>query len=74
IVTPDLLNKVGLIKYKDKLDKEIKILGNGELTKTLEIHAHKITKKALKKLEKTNSKFVKLPNLTNKFKKNKKSK
>ena len=69
VVTPDLLNKVGLIKYKDKLDKEIKILGNGELNKTLEIHAHKITKKALQKLEKINSKFVKLPPLKTKFKK-----
>jgi large subunit ribosomal protein L15 len=73
VVTPELLKEKGLIKYKDKLDKEIKILGNGELNKTLEIHAHKITKKALKKLEKTNSKFVKLPPLKNKFKKTKKT-
>ncbi|MFN3995056.1 MAG: 50S ribosomal protein L15 [bacterium] len=71
IVTPEKMLEKGLIK---DTKKEIKILGNGKLEKTLEIHAHKITKKALQKLQSTNSKFIKLPPLKKKFKKMKKSK
>ncbi len=71
IITPEKLLKANLIK---DLKKEIKILGNGNLTKKIEIHAHKITKKALEKLQKLGSNFVKLPPLKKKFKKTKKSK
>jgi len=71
VVTPEKLLQLKLIKDPKK---EIKILGNGTLTKRLEIHAHKITKKALQKLEKTNSKFVQLPPLKKKFVKTKPSK
>lgn len=70
IVTPEKLLEKKLIK---NLKQEIKILANGNLEKTLEIHSHKITKKALSKLQNTNSKFVKLPPIHKKFKKVKKN-
>ncbi|MCS6955799.1 MAG: 50S ribosomal protein L15 [Candidatus Calescibacterium sp.] len=71
VVKPENLLEKGLIK---NTKKEIKILGNGQLTKTLKLHAHKITKNALEKLQKTNSTFIKLPPLKNKFRKTKKAK
>ncbi|MEN3014589.1 MAG: 50S ribosomal protein L15 [bacterium] len=71
VVNPQTLLENNLIP---DLKKEIKILGNGELNKTLEIHAHKITSRALSKIKKTNSKFVKLPPLKKKFRKVKKQK
>ncbi len=71
VITPEKLIEAGLIEDNKK---EIKILGNGSITKKLEVHAHKITKKALEKLEKVGGKFVKLPPLKKKFRKIKKSK
>ncbi|MCS7165770.1 MAG: 50S ribosomal protein L15 [Candidatus Calescibacterium sp.] len=71
VVKPEDLLEKGLIKT---INQEVKILGNGNLTKTLEIHAHKITRRALEKLKKNNSVFKKLPPLRKKFKKVKKQK
>ncbi|MBX3298330.1 MAG: 50S ribosomal protein L15 [Acidobacteria bacterium] len=48
-VTPELLHERGLIK---KAKHDLVILGNGELTKKLEISAHRFTKTAKDKIEK----------------------
>ncbi|MFC1712036.1 50S ribosomal protein L15 [Candidatus Poribacteria bacterium] len=48
IVTPKLLKSVGIIKkWKDG----VKILGNGELEKSLTVKAHRFSKSALSKIE-----------------------
>lgn len=47
-ITPALLLETGVIK---KTNDGIKILGNGELTKKLNIKANKFTKSALEKIE-----------------------
>ena len=54
VVTPALLKEVGLVK--NQLDG-IKVLGNGELTKKLTIQAHKFSKTAKEKIEKSGSKI-----------------
>ena len=46
-VTPDALREAGLIHGKRL---PIKVLGRGELTKALTVHAHKFSGKALEKL------------------------
>ena len=51
-VTPELLKEVGLLK--NQLDG-VKILGNGELEKKLTVSAHKFSKTAVEKLEKSGS-------------------
>ena len=48
-VTPELLKQVGLIT---KVDADVKILGDGELTKKLEITAHAVSGSAREKIEK----------------------
>jgi len=49
VVTPELLKETGVIK---KIEKNgIKILGNGNLEKSLTIQAQKFTKSALEKIE-----------------------
>lgn len=47
-VTPELLHERGLIK---KAKHDLVILGNGELTKSLNISAHRFTKAAREKIE-----------------------
>ncbi len=47
-VTPELLVEKGLVK---SLNYEVKILGDGELTKELTISAHKFTQSAREKIE-----------------------
>ena len=54
VVSPALLREVGLVK--NQLDG-IKVLGNGELTKKLTIQAHKFSKTAVEKIEKSGSKI-----------------
>ena len=54
VVSPALLKEVGLVK--NQLDG-IKVLGNGELTKKLTIQAHKFSKTAVEKIEKSGSKI-----------------
>ena len=54
VVSPALLKEVGLVK--NQLDG-IKVLGNGELTKKLTIQAHKFSKTAIEKIEKSGSKI-----------------
>ncbi|HMQ04180.1 MAG TPA: 50S ribosomal protein L15 [Pyrinomonadaceae bacterium] len=48
-VTPDILHERGLIK---KAKHDLVILGNGEVTKSLKIAAHRFTKAAREKIEK----------------------
>lgn len=47
-ITPALLVETGLIK---KINDGVKVLGNGELNKKLNIKANKFTKSALEKIE-----------------------
>lgn len=48
-VTPEILHERGLLK---KAKHDIVILGNGELTKSIKISAHRFTKMAKDKIEK----------------------
>jgi len=48
-VTPELLHERGLIK---KAKHDLVILGNGEITKSISISAHRFTKTAKEKIEK----------------------
>jgi large subunit ribosomal protein L15 len=47
-VTPEALKAAGLVR---KLSVDIKILGEGELTKTLSVTAHSFSKSAVEKIE-----------------------
>jgi len=48
VITPEVLLEYGVIK---KVNDGVKILGNGELTKSFTVRAHKFTQSALKKIE-----------------------
>jgi len=52
-ITPEVLRKAGVIKTKHP----VKILGNGELTTALTVHAHKFSKSAQEKITKAGGKF-----------------
>jgi large subunit ribosomal protein L15 len=52
-ITPEVLRKMGVISTKHP----VKILGNGELSKALTIHAHKFSKSAEEKITKAGGKF-----------------
>ena len=54
VVSPALLKEVGLVK--NQLDG-IKVLGNGELEKKITVQAHKFSKTAVEKIEKSGSKI-----------------
>ena len=54
VVSPALLKEVGLVK--NQLDG-IKVLGNGKLEKKLTVQAHKFSKTAQEKIEKSGSKI-----------------
>jgi large subunit ribosomal protein L15 len=54
-VGPDDYKKLGLASSKKAL---IKILGSGELTSAVTIHAHKFSKSAVEKIEKAGGKAV----------------
>ncbi len=54
VVTPELLKETGILK--NQLDG-VKVLGNGELEKKLTIKAHKFSKSAAYKIEKSGSKI-----------------
>jgi large subunit ribosomal protein L15 len=51
-ITPDVLRKAGVIKGK----APVKILGDGELTTALTVHAHKFSKSAQEKIAKAGGK------------------
>jgi large subunit ribosomal protein L15 len=52
-VTPEVLKKAGIIK---RLEQRIKVLGDGELTTALTVHAHKFSKSAQEKIAKAGGK------------------
>jgi len=51
-ITPDVLRKAGVIKAKHP----VKILGDGELTIAITVHAHKFSKSAQEKITKAGGK------------------
>lgn len=53
-VTPELLKSSGILKNQLA---GVKVLGNGELEKKLTIKAHKFSKSAIEKIEKSGSKI-----------------
>jgi large subunit ribosomal protein L15 len=56
-VTPELLHERGVIK---KARYDVVVLGNGELSKALRISAHRFTKSAREKIEKSGGTAVEL--------------
>ena len=68
IINLDSIEKTGLkeIKYEDffekslarKKRKKIKILGSGELTRKVKIHAHKFSKSAIDKIKKNGGEII----------------
>src|SRR5437867_7083774 len=52
-ITPELLRKAGLVKRQDA---RIKILGDGDLSAALNVHAHKFSKSAEEKITKAGGK------------------
>ena len=57
-VTPDALNAKAIVKGSYD---QLKVLGNGELTKNLKVSAHKFSRSALEKIEKAGGQAVVLP-------------
>ena len=53
-VTPEVMKEKGLIR---KLGS-VKILGNGELTGAVTVHAHKFSRSAVEKIEKSGGKAI----------------
>jgi large subunit ribosomal protein L15 len=52
-ITPEVLRKSGVISTKHP----VKILGDGELTSAITVHAHKFSKSAQEKITKAGGKF-----------------
>ena len=52
-ITPEVLRKAGIVTSKNTL---VKVLGQGELSKALTVHAHKFSKSAQEKIEKAGGK------------------
>jgi large subunit ribosomal protein L15 len=52
-ITPEVLRKAGAVRSKKAL---VKVLGQGELSKALTVHAHKFSKSAQEKIEKAGGK------------------
>lgn len=57
-VTPESLDERGLIKGRDRL---VKILGDGELSRPLEVRAHAFSRSAVAKIEAAGGKVEVLP-------------
>lgn len=54
-ITPEVLRQHGLIR---KRNVPVKILGNGELSRAFEVHAHGFSKGAQEKIEKAGGKAI----------------
>ena len=54
-ITPESLRKAGIVSSKKTL---VKVLGQGELSKALTVHAHKFSKSAQEKIEKAGGKIA----------------
>ncbi len=53
-ITPDVLRKAGVVTKKNSL---VKVLGQGDLSKAITVHAHKFSKSAQEKIEKAGGKI-----------------
>ncbi len=53
-ITPESLRKAGVVSSKKAL---VKVLGNGELSSAVTVHAHKFSKSAQEKIEKAGGKI-----------------
>ena len=53
-ITPEVMKEHGLIKKP----QAVKILGNGDLARSVTVHAHKFSKSAKDKIEKSGGKAV----------------
>src|SRR6202789_1169978 len=53
-ITPEVLRKAGMVSSKKAL---VKVLGQGELSKAVTVHAHKFSKSAQEKIEKAGGKI-----------------
>lgn len=60
-VTPETLKEAGLVKYRYD---ELKILGDGELTKKLKVSAHRFSKSAEEKIRNAGGEVIVLPGRT----------
>jgi len=56
-ITPEVLRKAGVVSSKKSL---IKVLGDGDLSTALTVHAHKFSKSAQEKIEKAGGKVMQL--------------
>jgi large subunit ribosomal protein L15 len=54
-ITPEVMRKAGMVSSKKSL---VKVLGQGELSKALTVHAHRFSKSAQEKIEKAGGKVV----------------
>ena len=54
-ITPEVLRQAGMVSSKKSL---VKVLGQGELSKALTVHAHKFSKSAQEKIERAGGKVV----------------
>jgi large subunit ribosomal protein L15 len=54
-ITPESLRKAGVVSSKKTL---VKVLGHGELSKAITVHAHKFSKSAQEKIEKAGGKIL----------------
>ena len=52
-ITPEVLRKAGVVSSKNSL---VKVLGQGELSSAITVHAHKFSKSAQEKIEKAGGK------------------
>ena len=52
-ITPEVLVKAGIIK---RVEQRVKVLGDGELSSALTVHAHKFSKSAQEKIAKAGGK------------------
>ena len=57
-ITPETLRKAGVVSSRKTL---VKVLGSGELSSALTVHAHKFSKSAQEKIEKAGGKVMQLP-------------
>jgi len=53
-ITPEVLRKAGVVSRKNSL---VKVLGQGELSKAITVHAHRFSKSAREKIEKAGGKI-----------------
>jgi large subunit ribosomal protein L15 len=52
-ITPEVLRKAGIVSSKNT---KVKVLGHGDLSKAITVHAHKFSKSAQEKIEKAGGK------------------